>query len=51
MARREEDVCGFDVAVEDIMAVRVAECIGYLTRDLDRVFKRQLSLAIEALTE
>src|SRR5512146_511620 len=51
MARREENVFGFDVAVQDIMAVRIVERVGYLARDLESVFNRELSLAIEALTE
>jgi hypothetical protein len=51
MTAREHDVLGLDVAVDDVVAVRVRERIGDLARDLERVIDRQLLLACEPVSQ
>src|SRR5205814_8062882 len=41
MSGLEEDVLGFDVAMHDVLTVRVGERVGDVTRDRDRGSDRQ----------
>ena len=51
VARIEQDVRGLDVAVDDIAAVGVAQGVGDLARDLERVADRELAFTVEALAQ
>ena len=48
---REHDVLGLDVAVNDPPGMGVAECLGDLASDLQRVLEWQLLLAHQAVVE
>jgi len=47
----EQDVLGLDVAVDDVVLVGVAQGIGHLAGDLERVGKRKLPLPLESVAE
>ncbi len=47
----EQDVLGLDVAVDDVVAVRVAQGVGHLPADLERLLERELPLALEPLPQ
>ena len=47
----EQDVVGLDVAVDEVVAVRVGQRLGHLARDADRLRHGQLPFPVEAGTE
>ena len=51
VARVQQDVRGLDVPVHHLGAVRVAQRVGDLARDLERVVDRQLALPGQALAQ
>ena len=51
VAPAEQDVLGLDVPVHDALAVRVAQRVGHLAGDLQRVVERQLTLAPQPIPE
>ena len=44
---REEDVLGLDVAVDDVVRMRVREGVGDLAREADRLIDGELALALD----
>ena len=46
--RLDEDVPGFDVAVDDSQRVRVAQPVGHLAGDPQRFFDGELSLPLQS---
>ena len=51
VARVEQDVGRLDVPVDHAGAVGVAQGVGHLARDLERVVDRELALVVEPLAE
>ena len=49
MTTGQHDVLGLDVAMHDVMAVRVRQRVGDLARDLQRVVERELRLPLQPL--
>ncbi len=47
----QQDVLGFDVAVDDPPPVRVIQCAGYLGGQPHRVLERELLLAVQAIAQ
>ncbi len=47
----EQDVVRLDVAVHDVVAVRVGQRVGHLPRDARRVADRELLLRVEELAQ
>src|SRR5439155_15202405 len=44
---QQHDVLGLDVAMHDVVVVRIRERVGDFARDLQRIVHRQLWLAVE----
>ena len=51
LAFMEQDILRFDVAVDDVVAMRVSECRSDRVGDLEGIADRKLPLALEALPE
>jgi hypothetical protein len=51
VAVREQDVLRLDVPVHDALLVRVAEAICDFSRELQRVFDRELLLPVQSVTQ
>jgi len=49
VAAGQHDVLRFDVAVHNVVAVRIRQRIGDLARDLEGVIERQLRLPLQPL--
>jgi len=49
LARLQQDVRGFDVAVDGAMRVRVLQRLGHVRRDAHRLVDRKLVLAVEPI--
>ena len=47
MSAREHDVLGLDVAMHDVVAVRVRQRLGDFLRNLQRIVDRQLGLVVQ----
>ena len=46
MPAAQQDVLRFDVAMDDVVTMRIAERIGDLAGDLQRVLERKLALSL-----
>ncbi len=51
MAAREQDVFRLDVAMNQSMLVGILQRVGYLPRDADRVFERELTLPVQPISQ
>jgi hypothetical protein len=51
VARLEQDVLGLDVAVDKPQRMGVAQGVGHLAGNLERVVERELSLAGQPVAE
>ena len=51
MTTGQHDVLWLDVAMHDVMAVRIGQRVGDLARDLKGIIERQLRLPLQPLAE
>src|SRR6185503_17063759 len=51
MSRRQQDVLGLDVTMDDVLVVRVVERVGGLARDAKRIVDRKLIFTPEPLAQ